>query len=156
MKGFNLPEQGHVVNILPPIDINGAGATSDYFCLKDYHHVDIVIQLGVTGAAATVTVFESDDNAGTDENAIAFNYYAEETDSGDTLGARTAATVAGFATSTNDNIFYIISIDASELTEGYPYLVVKISDPGAATLVNAAAHLTGARYAQAVTPTAIT
>ena len=95
-------------------------------------------------------------SAGAATTAIAFDYYAETTDAGDTLGARTAATVAGFATSTNDNVTYVIEIDATQLTQGYPYLVLKMTDPGAATLASAVAVLSGNRYAQAVTPTAIT
>lgn len=155
MKGVNIAEQGHLVNILPPIDINGAGATSDYFSLKEYQYVDIIIQLGVTGAASTVTVFEADDVTPSNETAIAFKYRAEDTAAGDTLGALTTATVAGFATSTNDNIFYVIRIDASQLTQGYPYVAIKMSDPSAATVVSAIAILSGARYQQNVTPTAI-
>jgi len=155
MKGFNLAEGGHVVNITPPIDINGTGATSDYFSLENYSHVDIIVQLGVTGAATTITVEESDDLSGSNTTAIAFGYYAETTAAGDTLGALTAATSSGITGSTNDGVFYVISIDADQLTDGYPCLVVKASDPSAATLYSAVAILSGSRYAQAVTPTAI-
>lgn len=155
-KGVLIPEEGHVVNILPPVDINGSAQTSDYFCLKNYQHVDIILTLGVTGAASTVTVEESDDASGSNTTAIAFSYYAETTAAGDTLGDRTAATTAGFATSTNDSVTYVISIDASQLTDGYPYLVLKMSDPSAATLASAVAVLSGARYQQENTPTAIT
>lgn len=153
---YVVPEQGHVVNILPPIDINGAGFTSDYFSMEKYSHVDIILTLGVTGAASTITLEESDDNSGSDTTPIEFPYYAETTAAGDTLGDRTTATTAGFATSTNNSITYIISVDADELSDGYPYLVLKGSDPSAATLVSAVAVLSGSRYAQAVTPTAIT
>lgn len=156
MHGFTIPEQGHVVNIIPPVDINGAAKTSDYFSLKNYAHVDIILTLGVTGAASTVTVEESDDNTGNDTTAIAFDYYAEATAAGDTLADRASATTAGFATSTNDNVTYVISIDAEDLSDGYPYLVLKMSDPSAGTLVSAVAVLSGARYAQENTPTAIT
>lgn len=156
MKGFVVPEQGHVVNILPPIDINGAGFTSDYFNLELYSHVDIILTLGVTGAASTITLEESDDNTGNDTTAIAFSYYKEETAAGDTLADRASATTAGFATSTNDSLTYVISVDAADLTDGYPYLVLKGSDPSAATLVSAVAVLSGSRYAQENTPTAIT
>lgn len=153
---FNVAENAHVVNILAPIDINGSARVSDYFSMALYAHCSILLTLGVTGAASTVTIEESDDNAGNDENAIAFSYYAEETAGGDTLGDRTAATAAGFATSTNDGIIYVIEIDADQLTDGYPYLVLKMSDPTSATLASAVAVLTNPRYAQAVTPTAIT
>lgn len=156
MKGFNIAEKGHVVNILAPVDINGSAQTSDYFNLKQYSHVDIILTLGVTGAASTVTVEESDDSSGSNTTAIGFDYYAETTAAGDTLAERATATSAGFATSTNDGITYVISIDASELTEDYPYLVLKMSDPSAATLASAVAVLSGTRYQSKTTPTAIT
>jgi len=156
MKGFNVPEQGHVVNILPPIDINGSGFTSDYFSMGLYSHVDIILTLGVTGAASTITLEESDDNSGSSTTAIGFDYYKEETAAGDTLADRATATTSGFATSTNDSITYVISVDAAELSDGYPFLVLKGSDPSAATLVSAVAVLSGSRYAQENTPTAIT
>ena len=155
MKGTTIAEQMHVVNILPPVDINGGAVESDYWSMELYQHASIILTLGVTGAATTFTVFESDDLSGTDETAIAFDYYAEVTDAGDTLGARTAATTAGIAASTNDNVTYVIEIDASELTDAYPCLVLKLSNPGASTMASAVAILSGARYAGAVTPTAI-
>jgi len=156
MAGFTIPENGHVVNILPPVDINGSAQTSDYFSLKSYAHVDIILTLGVTGAASTVTVTENTSNAGAGATAIAFAYHSEETAAGDTLSTRTAATSAGFATSTNDSITYVISIDASELSDGSPYLALLMSDPTVATLASAVAILSGARYQSEVTPTAIT
>ena len=156
MSGITIAEEAHVVNIIPPVDINGGAVESDYFNLKQYAHASIVLTLGVTGAASTVTLFESDDNGGTDETAIGFDYYAETTDAGDTLGARTTVESTGFATATSDNITYVIEVDAAELTDGYPYLVLKLSDPEVATLASAVAVLSGARYAGAVTPTAIT
>jgi hypothetical protein len=124
--------------------------------MKKYAHVDIIIGLGVTGAASTVTVEECDDVTPSNSTAIAFAYYAEATAGGDTLGARTAATTAGFATGTGDGIFYVISIDADELTDGYPYLRVAMSDPGAATFVSIIAVLSGARYGRPQSATEIT
>jgi hypothetical protein len=156
MKGLYLSQVAHIVNAEPPVDINGAGFTTDYFNLKYYQHVSIIITLGVTGAASTITVEESDDSSGSSTTAIAFSYYQEETAAGDTLSTKQSATTAGFSTSTNDNITYVIEIDASQLSDGYPYVVVKGSDPSAATLVSVVAVLSGARYAEDESPTAIT
>ena len=155
MKSTTIAEEGHIVSILPPVDINGGAVESDYFGTQNADHVSIVLTLGVTGAASTITLFESDDAAGTTETAIAFDYYAEETAAGDTLGARTAATTSGFATSTNDGIIYVIEVDAAQLTEGYPYLVLKLSNPAVATLASAVAVLSGNRYSGTDHPTAI-
>lgn len=151
MQRAVIAEEAHVVNIIPPVDINGAAKESDYFSMKKSAHASIILTLGVTGAASTVTLFESDDAAGTTETAIAFSVYKEETAAGDTLGSRTAVTASGFATSANDNLTYVIEVDAAQLTAGYPYLVLKMSDPEAATLVSAVAVLSGNRYAPAGT-----
>jgi len=156
MSKFVIPQDGHVVNILPPVDINGSGATSDYFNLKYYDHADIVVTLGVTGAATTITLEESDDSSGSNTTAIAFSYYQEETAAGDTLSTVQSATTSGFAASTNDSITYVITVDSAQLSDGYPYLVLKASDPSAATLISAVAVLSGSRYGEDESPTAIT
>ncbi len=155
MKGFNVAEQGHVVNIIAPVDINGGVVNSDVFSLGKYARCQILLEFGVTGAAVTFTVEECDDFVPTTTTAIAFSYYAEETASGDTLTTRTAATTAGIAASTNDGIMYVIDIVASELTDGRPNLRLVLSDPAAATLASAQAILSGSRYQQEQTPTAI-
>lgn len=155
MKGFNVAELGHVVNIIPPVDINGGVVNSDVFSLGLYARCSIIVTLGVTGAASTITVEECDDFVPTTTTAIAFARYSEETAAGDTLGARTATAAAGFATSANDSIMYVIDIVASELTDGRPNLRIVCSDPAAATLLSAIAVLSGARYQQDGTPTAI-
>ncbi len=155
MKGFNVAEQGHVVNIIAPVDINGGVVNSDVFSLGKYARCQIIVTLGVTGAASTVTVEECDDFVPTATTAIAFARYSEETAAGDTLSTRTAIAAAGFATSTNNSILYVIDIVASELTDGRPNLRIVLSDPAAATLASAIAILSGSRYQQEQTPTAI-
>ena len=154
MSRFYLPNEGHVVNILAPVDING-GKSSDVFSMEGYSHVDIIIQLGVTHAASTITVEECDDFGPTNDTPIAFDYYSEATAGGDTLSTKSTATTAGFATGTGDGIFYVISIDASQLSDGYPYLQVEFSSPGGATFGSAVAVLSGARYGNEASATAI-
>ena len=155
MFGFNLAEQGHVVNIIPPVDINGAVKNSDVFDMGNHSHCSILLTLGVTGAAVTVTLEECDDFVPTNVTARAFNVYKEETAAGDTLGARTAVAAAGFATSGNDNITYVIEIDANELTADRPKLRLVLSDPAAATLASAVAVLSGSRHAKEQNATVI-
>lgn len=151
-----IAEEFHVVNIIPPRDINGAGANSDVFSMKAHNHATIILQLGATAGTTTVTLEACDNFTPTTTEAIAFSYYAETTAGGDTLGARTAATASGFATSANDNIFYVIEVDAAELPDGKPNLRLVLSSPGAVSvLVNAVAILSGARYAGDQSATAI-
>ncbi len=156
MKGLTLAEQAKIVNILPPQDVD-TGKTSDVFSLKNYAHATIIVTCGSTNAdAGNITIEECDDFTPTNDTPIDFYYYAEDTAGGDTLGARTKAEAAtGIDVSGNDNTIYVIEIDASQLSDGYPNLVLKWSDPGGATFGSAVAILSGARYAGAEAPTAI-
>lgn len=154
MAGMNIAEACHVVNVLPPVDING-GVTCDVFSMENYAHATIIITMGVTGAASTVTLEECDDFVPTTDTAIAFSYYAEETANGDTLSGRTAATTSGFATSTNNGITYVIEVDAQDLTDGFGHLLLKFSDPSQATFASVVAILSGSRYGNVSSATAI-
>ncbi len=152
-----LSEKVKIVNMGPPVDVNGAGLDGAYVSLKNYKWATIVIQLGVTGAAGSITVEEAKAVDGTGAQAIGFNYRAEETAGEDTLGPLTEATAAnGITTSANDNIFYVIEISAAELSDGYDCIRVRMSDPAAATLVSMCAILSQPRFSQENLPSAIT
>lgn len=156
MQGITLAEAGHFVNVLPPIDING-GATGDRFTMKNYSHATIVVQIGVSAAAATKIIVKNCTAAesGT-ATAIAYNVYKEETAAGDTLGARTAVAAAGLTPSANDTIMYVIEIDGRELTDGYPWVELSITNAsGNSVIASAIAILTGSRYAVDQSPTAL-
>jgi len=156
MKGFIAAQMGHLVNVLPPIDISG-GKTGDRFKMTNYAHATIIVSFGVT-AAGSVTILVKNCTAasGGTATAIAFNYYAETTAAGDTLGAKTAATATGIATSPNDTIAYVIEIDASELTDGYPWIEVSIGDVSTSSnLASIVAILSGSRYGNDQNQTAI-
>lgn len=156
MKGINIAEQLHVVNILPPQDVD-TGKTSDVFSLANHAHATIIVTCGSTHAdAGNITIEECDDFTPTNDTAIPFTYYEETTAGGDTLSAKkTAAADTGIDVSANDNTIYVIEIDASQLSAGYPNLVLKWSDPGGATYGSAVAILSGSRYAGSENATAI-
>ena len=159
MKGMTIAECCHVVNILPPIDVDTAGglAQSEVFSMENHAHATIIVQCGVTDAdAGFITIEECDNFTPSNDTAIGFSYYAEETALGDTLGARTLAVAAtGIDVSANNGTLYVIEIDASELSDGYPCLVLKWSNPGGSTIVSAVAILSGSRYAGTLSATAI-
>ena len=155
MKGIVLSEVGHFVNVLPPIDISG-GKTGDVFSMAKYGHATIGIQIGVSAAAFTkILLNECTAFDGTGATAIAFNYYAEETAAGDTMAARAAATATGVTPSANDNIFYIIELDAAELSDDSHFVQLSLTNNTNSVLAAAHAWLTGARYAEESSPTAI-
>lgn len=153
-KGYVVAEDGHTVQALAPVDIN-SGVSSDVWSMANASHASITILLGVTGGASTVTLEECDNFTPSNSTAIAFSYYKEETAGGDTLGVRTAATSSGFAASTNDGVFYVIEVDASQLSDGRPNLRVVFSDPSGATFGSVSVLLSGLRYAQEASATAI-
>ena len=156
MIGINIAETGHVVNVLPPVSTAG-GKTGDIFTMENYAHATIIIQAGATDAdAGFVTIQSCDDFAAGNAADMVFNYYAETTAAGDTLGARTAAVAAtGIDVSANDSIMYVIEIDANELPATQPCIQVSFSAPGGANLMSAVAILSGSRYAGDQSATAI-
>jgi hypothetical protein len=156
MQGFNIAEQGHVVNILPPIDISG-GANCDVFSMENYGHATIIVQVGVSAAAFTsIVVKECTSVAAAGATAIAFSYYKEETAAGDTLSTKQAATTSGITPSANDTIMYVIELDARELSDGYGFVQVVLANTSPNSVIaSAVAILSGARYANPASATAI-
>lgn len=148
-------EAGHILNILPPIDITG-GVTGDVFSMRRYQHATIIVQVGVSAGAFTkIIVNECTDFAAAGANPIAHSIYKEETDSGDTLSARTAVAAAGTTPSANDNIFYVIELDHDELADGFEYVQLSLTCGVVAILASAVVILSGARYAEEQSPTEI-
>ena len=149
MKGINLAECAHVVNILSPVDSTG-GVTSKYFNMANYAHATIIIQIGVSAAApGAVTVNEATSYAASTTQAIAFSYYSCGTTTDvDTLGVRAAATSTGFVPSAVDKVFYVIEIDQDQLDSGYSYIAVAQANTTNSVIESMVAVLTGPRFAQ--------
>lgn len=146
MRGIALAEVGHIINIIPPVDIP-AGKTGDVFSMREHSHVTIIVQIGVSAAAFTkILVNECTSFAAAGATAIAFNVYKEETAAGDTLGARTAVTAAGLTPSGNNNIMYVIEINAAELSDGSEFVQLSLTSTTQSIIASAIAILTGARY----------
>lgn len=155
MQGINIAEQLHVVNILPAVDITG-GVTGDRFSMENYRHATIIITVGVSAAAWTkIIVRECDAASGGTATDIGFNLYAEETAAGDTLGARQEVAAAGYTPSANNSIMYVIEIDAAELTDGYPWIELALTNGVNSVIAAAVAVLSGPRYANDQSATAI-
>ena len=154
MKGITIAEECHVINATPPVDVGGVAKVSLAWSMEDYQHASIIITQGVVGNTTTWTVFNATTQACGTEAAIGFDYYAETTAAGDTLGSRTTVDNTGFASGTNNSTTFVIEVDASELTAGYNWMRVK-SDAAAASLVSVVVVLSGARYASTAARTAI-
>lgn len=152
---INVAEQLHVVNIMPPIDITG-GVDADVFSMANYKHATIILAIGVSAAAFTkILVNEVDNFAGDNPVAIPFALYAEEASAGDTLGAKEAVAAAGKTPSAVDDIFYVIEIDADELSDGKGFIELSLTNGANSVIASAVAILSGARYGGDQSATAI-
>ncbi len=146
-KGITIAEECHVINLLVPFDVVAGATESDYFSLKNYAHATIIIQTGSITNDTLFKVYESKDKAGAVKQFMAAEYYTETTvGGGDSLSTRTTLAVGGFQTGTEDDSYFVIEIDASELSDGYQYLALLTDAPGNA-LLSAVAILSGSRYA---------
>ena len=157
--GFNLGEFGHVIPVIYPIDCTG-GENGETFCMRDYSHVDIVVVIGATaGALTNLVISECTGKDAAGAVAIAYTYYACETTgaaaNADVLGDATAVSATGIALSETDNIMYVASIDAAQLSAGYEWIYVQITGAAAVNLGCVIAILSGSRYSGPSTRTAL-
>jgi hypothetical protein len=156
MKGINIAEGCHVINALPPVSTN-AGKTSAYWSMKNYSHASIILTYGAAVAVNQVLVYESATAIGGGEHAITFKYYSETTAAGDVLDYVGVATAAGFATASagTASTMHVIEVDASELSEDHPFMCVKLTVAAADQLGSIVVILSGARYGQEASVTAL-
>lgn len=163
MKGIVTAEQEHIVNILPPVDITG-GKVSQAFSMAKHGHATIILQIGVSAAAPTKIFVDQGTATAAVGTAIAgaahipFSIYTQETAGADqdVLSARTAVTVAGYTPAATDGIFYVIELDASELTDGNPWVQLNVTNGVNSVIASAVAILSGERYAGSQSATATT
>jgi len=152
-SGFTVAEQGHVVSMVSPVDVTVA-TSSEVISMENWSHVTFICMKGA-GSSATIQLEECTSFAGAGAATRIFSYAREATAAGDTLSALTIATTAGIALTTASGVLLVIEVDADELTDGYPYLRLKCADPGTSSLQAWVAILSGGRYQEDITATAI-
>lgn len=149
---FVVSEHGHVVQLLAPQSLAAAG-TTDTITMKNHAHLSAILNFGA-GSGCTITAGECTSAAGSDRTAISFRFAQEATANGDVLDAAlawgSAITIAAGTAA-----FAVIEIEGDELADGYPWVQFNISDPGAAKLASAIAIMSGGRYQEDITATAI-
>ena len=96
-------------------DIFNGDPATDVISMENYDSIMFIITkgAGATGTA-TITVESCDDTTPSTATAIAFHYRA--CTSGNTWGAVTSATTAGFATTAGINQCYVIEVQADDLS----------------------------------------
>ena len=176
MNGFNVSEAGHVVQVIVPASFSG-GVIGQAFSMAKYKHASIIIAIGAQAAQATeillyaATATAAEGTGAANATAIPFNLYKMETTNSDVLGSINNIASTGYQPSATANIFYVIEIDANELeaantinTEDtvlgdslgvFNYLQLKTTNGANADFVCAIAVLSGARYENVGSATAI-
>ena len=142
-KGITLVEEGHFINLLVPTSSTGGTGHSNCFHMKEASHATIYVQCGSITNGTTVTVDECNTAAAGSATAITFDYASGT--AGDVFGALAARTAGGFPTGTTDNYHYVIELDASDLSDGYPYVCLHFTT-AASISIAATAILSGLRY----------
>ena len=153
--GFNIAENLHIVNAIPATPGSAATHTGDYINMENAAHIDWIVSFGTTAATSTIEVLQAMSASGGTATNLAFNYYAEVTDTGDTIEGPTLATASGVITDgilvpATDKIYYVVSVDAAQMAETKKWitLTIKMAGNNAACAV---AVLSGLRYKPTVT-----
>lgn len=145
--GWNIAENLHVVNAIPATPGSAATHTGDYINMKNAAHIDYIVSFGTTAATSTIKVYEACTAAGATATTLAFKYYAETTDTGDTMSDATDAVAAsGITVPTTDKIMYVVSVDADQMAETKEWITLTIKMAGN-NAASAVAVLSGVRYA---------
>jgi len=150
-------ENLHFVKGIDPVaDAFSGTVASDIINLKNAGTCMFVIYKGVgaTGTS-TITVTACSDVSATAETAIKFQYRAITT--GDTEGALTQATTAGFATTAGSSQLYVIEVKAQDIAStGYSYVRLNAVELVNSPVLGGILCFTGAlRYNEDVNATAI-
>jgi len=156
-KGFNVVEEGHIVTLYYPLDIDTLAAAKSpvIVLMENFVHATIIYSIGVNPLAAGVVTIESCDTiVPATATQIMFRYHRYETSqilaSGDVPGALTWTTTAAaglIPVAGGVPSMYVIELDAEELVQGDIGFRMCIADPAAASVGSAIAVLSGARYA---------
>ena len=156
-KGFNIVEEGAIVTLYSPVDIDGLAAAKSpvIVLMNNWVHATIIYNIGADPRVAGVITIESvDDTSASTATAINFRYYRYETSqilaNGDVHGDMTWTTTAAaglIPVAVGVPCMYVIELDAEELVQGDIGFRMAIADPGAGSVGGAIAVLSGARYA---------
>jgi len=129
---------GHVINAVPPhADMYESGPIESDVIDAQGGGVLFIIQQGIgTTGTTTATVVASLDQADPPGTSAAIPFIYRVCSSGDTWGAWTAATTAGFETTAGSNNMFQIWADPSEVAEeGYRYVALIMTEATDAVVI---------------------
>jgi len=155
---MRLSEQVGIVPIIEPEDHQASGVDGDSVKMEKYGHLTLIFLFGEMGGTPVLKVYEGA-TAGAKTTALTFSYrYTSadlKNDDADVLGSEATSAALDLTHSTFEDRMLVVEIDASELTDGYPWVTPEVSDDGTEVLVSCVAIMSKPRYAEDVMPTAI-
>jgi len=154
----NFPEQAAIEVGAVPIDTTGAAVTGDYFSMKNYGRLAIIIYQGAwAGGTPAVTLKQATDvgNSASDEKALGFSWMWTKTGLTGTTFTKTAVTSNTFNLTATANTITVIEVNAETLDadNDFDCVRVNIATPGSnADLICVAYIGLDPRYPQALPP----
>ncbi len=161
MSAMRLLENAKIVVGAVPIDTTGAAVAGDYVSLKGYSHLTVVIMQGAWAGGTPAVTLKQNTNVGNspaDEKALSFTKYWTGVALTDDTYSAVAVVSDTFNLTATANTVTILEVDASSLDvdNGFDCVRLGIASPGSnADLVAVLYILTGARFPQSDTPSAI-
>lgn len=161
-KGFWVTQDGHVVNLLPPVSA-GAAQTGTRFSLANYAHASILLRFGAAGGptgAITLKVYPAE--TGGSGVAIPFKYALQNASSApfDVFSEWVQATASGYTPTDVADEIIAIEIDSDDLLVAgnggaYVELDIAVGSLGTtAQVLDAVGILSGSRYGADLSATA--
>lgn len=155
---MRLSEQYGIVPIIEPQDHQSAGIDGDSVKMEKYGHVIFIFVFGELTGNSVLKIYEGA-TAGAKTTALTFSYrYTSadlKNDDADQLGSEATSAALTLTNTVYEDRMLVVEIDASELTDGYPWVTPEIDDTASELLVACVAIMGKARYAEDVPPTAI-
>ena len=152
---MRLAEQTKIVPIIYPQD-TGAGKTGDSICMKDYGHVTFIFTFGadVDGDGVLKIREGATDGATTADLTFAYAYTGADAEgaAGATLGTWSTSAALTLTEATYEKRMLVVEVDNKELTDGYDWLTVNISNAATAATTAIVAIMSQPRYAEDVPP----
>ncbi|MFA5154269.1 MAG: hypothetical protein WC554_17090 [Clostridia bacterium] len=146
-----LVQEQKIVQALSAQDVNNVQTNGLWVSMKNYGHIQLVVQCGVINASSTgfpVTVEQATSVAGTDEKAVTFSNYWQNGISGD-IYTNTACSSQFSIINSSDLKTFIIELDvaALDVDNGFDCVQLQFGLPSAhSAIVNAFYILSKPRY----------
>jgi hypothetical protein len=155
---MRLSERFGIVPIIEPEDHQSAGIDGDSVKLEQYGHVTFIFIFGELAGNSDLIIYEGA-TAGAKTTALTFSYRYTgadlKNDDADQFGSESTSSELELTNTTFEDRMLVVEIDASELTDGYPWVTPSIDSDATELLVACVAIMGKPRYAEDVPPTAI-